>query len=263
MELAKSLLNSRTGIELRFESFFKDELIGVFRELAAIGYSEPIPPQQFQFSKCKNNEKVNEILTKFAIWIYMRQINLANEMIRLVYESYGSSDFFLCEDYINLENYGHTNKERIRIYVNRFKYEAESWIAAGLILGLSLEELVNNFRLNFKKPYNNNIFNRASKNRRASATRLNRKKSFGIGQYSAFFNMIVRLVRYSIADMMRRAQYNVFKEKGAIGYIVQRGSTYDCPLCDSKVGTYTLKYADLPPYHINCKCFVIPIFQVR
>lgn len=52
-----------------------------------------------------------------------------------------------------------------------------------------------------------------------------------------------------------------YRKSGAIGYMVQRNSSYDCPLCDSLCGyVHPLSEICLPA-HPNCVCSTYPVYE--
>lgn len=53
-----------------------------------------------------------------------------------------------------------------------------------------------------------------------------------------------------------------YKEDGAVGYYVFRGSSYPCSLCDDAVGLHPLTdMSFFPPLHPHCCCGVFPIYR--
>ena len=134
-------------------------------------------------------------------------------------------------------------------------------IASGLLLDMPMADVESQFAAFMDKPYNNPIFNNASKIKGARATRLlTNGKSYGVGKYVSSISSLIRLARAIAADTFRRAQFYSFRNMGIIGFYVYRGSSYPCSLCDSMVGYHDFVYADLPPYHNNCVCYVVPVF---
>lgn len=51
-----------------------------------------------------------------------------------------------------------------------------------------------------------------------------------------------------------------YRRRGALGYRVHRGSTYDCPVCDTRsIGIHPVTEICLPT-HPRCCCWTIPVF---
>ena len=260
-EIAKQLISLRLDHELGLRDDIKDEIVKAFHELCSMGYSGKISPLDFQFSKLGNKDKISDIIDDLVAWLYEEEISVCNEIIEEVSNTYDTPIPFLAEDYINQESYDKTLKERLRLYSNRFKYEAEAWIASGLLLDMPMADVESQFAAFMDKPYNNPIFNKASKIKGARATRLlTNGKSYGVGKYVSSISSLIRLARAIASDTFRRAQFYSFRNMGIIGFYVYRGSSYPCSLCDSMVGYHDFVYADLPPYHNNCVCYVVPVF---
>ena len=57
---------------------------------------------------------------------------------------------------------------------------------------------------------------------------------------------------------------NDYKEDGAVGYYVFRGSSYPCDLCDSACGFHPLTdMSFFPPLHPHCCCGAVPIYSLN
>lgn len=262
-QLAKQLLNYRLECELNFTNELRQKVVSAFKELCVYGYSGSLTPLDFQFNKLSTKAEINKVITDLCEWIFDKQVEYGDKSMDSVVDAYDIKKEMTAEEFINDYEYGHTDKERIRTYANRFKYEAEAWIASALIIGVPMTTLINQFSTNIQNPYNNSIFNQAVKDRSASATRLKtRGKSYGIGRYVSSFNSLKRLGRAVIADANKRSIISAYIQIGAKGFEVYRGSSYPCSLCDSMVGYHDINSIDaMPPYHCNCVCYTVPIFS--
>lgn len=71
--------------------------------------------------------------------------------------------------------------------------------------------------------------------------------------------------RFSVITLQMSWMRNLwtdYKEDGALGFYVMRGSTYPCSLCDSKVGFHRIDEEDaFPPFHGSCQCIAIPLYM--
>lgn len=258
---AKQALLRRIEIEQRARAQVIKLIYDAFRKLMALGYGEDVKAQFFRFSnlKAKNSEQLQKILTDLRLYLYMTATHAAEESAKVVDEEYGLTKAFIASAVIDKEQFGKTAKERISIYTNRFKYEAEMWIAAGRTLELDEKALLDEFRTYMAKPYANPVFREASK-MPSSAVRLERGKPFfGIGQYTSAVNSLTRLETALVGQAYKDAQLNAWSGRSdIIGYIVGRGSSYPCQICDDMRGFHT-STLDLPPFHANCKCWCIPV----
>lgn len=258
---AKQALKQRLEIERRTQAQVIKLIYDAFRKLLALGYGEDVKAQFFRFSdlKAKNSEQLRKILTDLRLRLYMTATHAVELSAKVVDEEYGLAKAFIASEVLDKEQFGKTSKERISIYTNRFKYEAEMWIAAGLSLKLEEKSLLNEFRSYMTKPYANPVFREASK-MPSSAVRLERgKPRFGIGQYTGAVNSLTRLETALVGQAYKDAQLNAWSGRSdIIGYIVGRGSSYPCQICDDMRGFHT-STLDLPPFHANCKCWCYPL----
>lgn len=260
---AQKLIRRRIELEAKLSKKAKEELLLMFDQLSWIGYKSTLPPELFRFSDLKNSDDVDKIVTDIVMWLYFNEITYADNTMSSVFDAYGVKSNLRASDFLNAKSFDRTNKQRLRMYADRYKYEIESWIASGLLLGLSRNELRNRFINDSKNPYGNGTFREATK-KKSSATRLKTKgKSWGVGQYTSAESLIDRLIRSSVADAFRRAQAESFKNMELIGFNVYRGSSYPCSLCDSNRRFHPLRFAELPPYHANCVCYAVPVYKEK
>lgn len=256
---AKKILKQRWNNETQAQRLVENEIKRTFLELLDMGYAENVSGLMFQFSKMKNKDELNRLLTDLRLYIYMTETHAVEENNRIIHRTYGTPVAWNVDETVNREIDGRTNKQRIAKYTNRLKFEFETWIAAGIAFSLSkkkIEEAYIKYRL---KPFSNPIFNKAV-NSKAMATRLRHGGvSYGVGQYVSAEASITRLVRASIEDAYRMAQLSAWGRQ-PIAYYVFRGSSYPCQTCDDMQGLRTLAI-DLPPYHPNCCCGAIPIYD--
>lgn len=64
----------------------------------------------------------------------------------------------------------------------------------------------------------------------------------------------------AILTWSKNKYYDYREMAGIAGYYTLRGSSYDCALCDSKVGFHSIFDTNgYPPFHGHCCCYAIPI----
>lgn len=259
-ELARELINLRYENEIKLSDSIRRKLLSVFKALCALGYSGSLSARDFRFSRLRSRYEVNRIITELVEWLMEQQKKYSQRVIEAVEETYKVKTDLEAEDAYNEESFGHTTKERTRIYANRFKYETEAWIAAGLLLGLSQAELYSNMSMYAEKPYDNPIFNSAVREGGLSAARIaSAGVSYGVGRSVSAVGSLRRLGRATITGVFREAQWRAFSGINAIGFIVHRGSSYPCGLCDSMAGFHPMSQSELPPYHSRCVCYAVPV----
>ena len=84
-----------------------------------------------------------------------------------------------------------------------------------------------------------------------------------VGSSNSNANNILRMARTTM-DMawMRNLSIDYQENAEIVGFFVSRGSSYDCKICDSQVGFHAKgDLEELPLYHPNCKCWVMPIYS--
>lgn len=252
---AKQLLQRRTEDESALCAAIRAAIRQCFSKLVEMGYGWLYAPEKFRFSDMHNADELNATLQKLRTAIFMLMERHAQFAIDTIEDEYGSAAHIAAGDIINKEQFGLTAKQRIAKYTDRFKYEAEAWIAAGLVLGINRNRLERLFSANAKDPYGNSTFQEARK-RSPLATRLQSNgKSYGRGQIISAQGSIERLAQSMESWAWREAERNI---PHVAGWIVGRGSSYPCDLCQSYVGFHK-DSIDLPPYHANCRCWAYPL----
>lgn len=259
VEAMKKLLRQRWATEVSAQHRIEKELTDALTELMDMGYAEAVSAYSFQLANLKDQDKVREILTQIRLFVFMELTRAVQWNNNAVAKHYGTPVAFNVEEYVNRPLGEKTAKQRISIYTNRLKYEYESWIALGLALSLSKKQLVDIYTKWRNKPFSNPLFANAPKS--MAATRIaNHGVSYGTGQYISAEASIIRLVRYGIADAFRNAELTAWAGTNPIGYYVFRGSSYPCNICDDMRGFHS-DNIDLPPYHPNCCCGVVPVYS--
>lgn len=68
------------------------------------------------------------------------------------------------------------------------------------------------------------------------------------------------IVTATLTDAMDKADLFLMSGNGAYGYIGVRGSSYDCPYCDSLCGYIIPIETQVFPAHPRCVCGMIPVY---
>lgn len=146
-------------------------------------------------------------------------------------------------------NHGMTFDERLSDYCTKYRDELLLLVGAGLFLGIGKTALAKSISNNLRKPYHNPEL----------ADAIAAPLTYGRGRTNSMFTAIGDLTRFGIGQAWMKNQYLNNMRDGCIGWYVQRGSSYPCPLCDSKVGFHP-DDSDLPLYHSHCCCIATPIY---
>lgn len=147
------------------------------------------------------------------------------------------------------ESFGSTFDERLTDYVGKYKNELLLLIGAGLLLGIGKSALAKSIGDNLRQPYANPMLKDG----------IEAPLTYGRGKSNAMYNAISSLTRNGIAGAWMKNFYIETRKNGCIGWLVQRGSSYPCEICQAYVGLQTSE-ENLPPFHLNCVCYAVPIY---
>lgn len=146
------------------------------------------------------------------------------------------------------KNHGMTFEERLSSYCTKYRDELLLLVGAGLFLGLTKMTLAKSIGNHLKHPYKNPDL----------VEGIAAPLSYGRGRTNSMFTAISGLTTYGISQAWMGSQYINDRREGCVGWIVRRGSSIPCDICDSMVGFHDDE-SDLPPYHNSCCCLAIPI----
>lgn len=147
-------------------------------------------------------------------------------------------------------NHGQTFDERLTDYCAKYRDELLLLVGAGLFLGIGKTALAKSIGSHLKQPYKNPDL----------VDGIAAPLTYGRGRTNSMFTAISGLTTYGIAQAWMKNQYLDNLKSGCIGWDVRRGSHFPCELCDSMVGFHDDE-SELPPYHLSCCCFAIPIYK--
>ncbi len=247
---AKDYIKLRLRAEISMQDNLEKALLQAANEIVDISMRYGIKPSFFRFSANKElNDEVNKVLDKLRGIIYDYTETLS------VYDRENDRDAIVA--FINREDHGKTLSERINIYSNRFKYELEAAIAAGMIAGIGSEKIKDNIKSNLKSPYSDPYFKRAVEGGNSSATRIKTDGiSYGVGKSNSAYNSLNTLTRFVVGSAWMWFWGIEHKNKGAAGFYSYRGSSYPCSYCDSMVGYHPISdYQN--QWHIRCCCYFV------
>lgn len=247
---AKDFIKLRLQAEISMQSHLEELLVQAAKEIIDISFKYDIQPAMFRFSANENLKRdVSEVLRKLRELIYDYTETLS------VYDRKEERDAIV--DFINREDHGKTLSERIGIYCNRFQYEVEAAIAAGLIAGIGKDKIKNSVKSYLNAPYANPFFKRAADNGGAAATRIKTDGvSYGVGKSNSAYNSLNTLTRFAVGSAWMLFWGLEHKDKGYTGFYSYRGSSYPCSYCDSMVGYHPISdYQN--QWHIRCCCYFV------
>lgn len=148
------------------------------------------------------------------------------------------------------ENHGQTFEERLSDYCEKYRNELMLLIGAGLSLGIAKSALAKSIGENLKHPYANQLLTDGI------AVPL----TYGRGRTNSMFTALSGLTKYGIESAWMRHWELKTEVDGAIGWFVQRGSSYPCPQCDDNCGFHYINEGTQLPQHLSCCCIATPIY---
>lgn len=152
----------------------------------------------------------------------------------------------------------------VRERSHTFFDEVATLCDVGLLLGLGKTDIVSSIKANMRDPWKNPLIaelkDRASRGLASLPADLDlEERHYGQGIPISSLTGLEGLGASAVADAWTWWQHASEKDNGAVGYHVLRGSSYDCPECDSHTGIFFPidDEEHLPQYHAHCMCFVV------
>lgn len=254
IEEAKAFVRKRVEAEISMQNHLDEALVWAAKEIITISYKYKIRASLFKFSTNKDLQReVDEVLANLRkmLYEYTETLSVAVEK--------KESDSIIA--YINAETYGHTLKERINTYTNRYKYELEAFIASGLAVGYGATKLLSTVRANMSAPYNNELFRNTVIRGGMVATRIKSNGiSYGQGHSNSARNLLLTLTRYTIGSAWMNIYGTQAYNNGATGFYSFRGSSYPCNRCSSMVGYHPIQEYQ-GEWHLNCRCYFVFVYN--
>lgn len=254
IEEAKAFILRRVQAEISMQTHLDEALLWAAREIVRISYKYKIKASQFRFSvNPKLQKEVDEVLARLREMLYEY-----TESLSVIVDESQKDDIIA---FINKESYGHTLKERIGIYTNRYKYEMESFVAAGLLAGKSIANLLATIKNNLSNPYNNELFRNTVISGGMAATRIKTNGiSYGKGHSNSARNLLNTLTRNAVGSAWMNIYGTTAYQNGAVGFYSFRGSSYACNLCQSMVGYHPIQEFQ-GGWHLNCRCYFVFVYN--
>ena len=163
--------------------------------------------------------------------------------------------------YVNREFGGLTPIQRVDAHDSHLKFLIEGWLAIGFAGGLSSGAILTDIFIYMRNPSLAREWRDAVREGGFGAPILAEGGlSWGKGVAKSPIEGITLVGQTMVSDAWQKGTLLGYGRAGASGYVIHRGSAFDCPLCDSfceKV--YPLDYLVLP-IHPRCCCWTEPVF---
>jgi len=151
--------------------------------------------------------------------------------------------------------------QRLDKHCSTLRYFLEGWIAIGIVNKLKEYEITNNILSYIDNPFASPLWQEAFNAGYYSTAIRSRGYSYGKGNQRNVLSALTEIERYAINEAFQYGRLLHYGKTGAIGYIIHRGSSYDCPHCDSNCG-FVIPLNDIRlPQHNRCCCWSEPIFS--
>lgn len=166
--------------------------------------------------------------------------------------------------FITKEWNGKTFEERIRERCRTFAGEVFLLSVVCSMLGKYDNDASSSIVKNWDSPYKNPLIEEAQRLYEygdSAVPLIVKEPHFGKGTPVSSHKAIQDMTRYAVMQGWGWHDYIEHKDK-AVGYVVQRGSSYPCDICDSHVGYHDITDEEnLPMYHNHCRCYVIWVYN--
>lgn len=244
IEAAKAYLRQRLECEHAMTTLLENAMKEATGKIVDICYSVGINPQAFRYPDLPVRVQfdIDEVIQRLqeAIDDYFLTLAIADHE--------ENRDKIL--PFILGENHGMTFAERLEDYCDKYRDELMLLIGAGLLLGIGKSALVKSIGENLRHPYDNQLL----------ADGIGAGISYGRGRTNSMFTALSGLTKYGIESAWMQHWELKTEADGAIGWIVQRGSSYPCPQCDDNCGFHSIDEGTQLPQHLSCCCFAVPIY---
>lgn len=151
--------------------------------------------------------------------------------------------------------------QRLDKHCSTLRYFLEGWIAIGMVKNIKEYELTNQILSYIDNPFASPLWQEAFDAGYLSTAIQTRGYSYGKGNQRNILSALTEIERYAINEAFQYGRLLHYGKTGAIGYIIHRGSSYDCPHCDSNCG-FVIPLNDIRlPQHTRCCCWSEPIFS--
>lgn len=244
IEAAKAYLRERLECERAMGSLLESAMKEAAGKIVEICYAANVNPQTFRYADLPLRVQwdIDEVIQQLQEAIDDYFVTLA------IADHEENRDKIL--PFILGENHGQTFDERLNDYCGKYRDELMLLIGAGLFLGIAESALAKSIGENLKHPYANQLLTDG----------IAAPLTYGRGRTNSMFTALSGLTKYGIESAWMRHWELKTEADGAIGWLVQRGSSYPCPQCDDNCGFHSINEGTQLPQHLSCCCIATPIY---
>lgn len=244
IEAAKAYLRERLECERAMGSLLESAMKEAAEKIVEICYAANVNPQTFRYADLPLRVQwdIDEVIQQL-------QEAIDDYFVTLAIADHEENRDAILPLILGKRN-GATFEERLNDYCDKYRDELMLLIGAGLFLGIAKSALVKSIGENLRHPYANQLL----------ADGIGESISYGRGRTNSMLTAIGDLTRYGIAQgWMRNWELTTAKD-GCIGWIVRRGSSYPCDICNDNCGFHSIDEGTNLPLHGHCACFAVPVY---
>ena len=247
----EEMAKAKSDVEKRY----REKLPQIIRECMAFAYLG----KSFRFdANSELDNRVNKRLVELGDEILVDIETRAKKAIKYAEEE-DDEDAILA--YIKREQDGEDLITRIDKHNSNFRYFLEGWVAIGIVNGLSQTDLINNIFLNIGNPLASDFWKKSHSEGYLSNSIRTMGYHYGKGIIKNPIDALTLIEQDSINSAFQYGNILKYRKDGAIGYQIHRGSSFDCPFCDSNCG-FTIPLDDIRvPQHPRCVCWTTPVYK--
>lgn len=236
------------------ERRLRDSIPEIIRECMAFAYLG----KSFTFDVADLSDRVNQRLISLSDEILDDIESRARKAIEYAEEEEDEDAILL---YIKRQIGEEDIVQRLDKHCSTLRYFLEGWIAIGMVNKLKEYELTNNILSYIDNPFASPLWQEAFNAGYLSTAIRSKGYSYGKGNQRNVLSALTEIERYAINEAFQYGRLLHYGKTGAIGYIIHRGSTFDCPHCDSNCG-FVIPLDDIRlPQHNRCCCWSEPIYS--
>ena len=226
----------------------------IIRECMAFAYLGKI----FTFDVSDLSDRVNQRLISLSDEILSGIEERARKAIKYAEEEEDEGAILL---YINRRIGEEDMVQRLDKHCSTLRYFLEGWIAIGFVNNIKEYELTNLILSNIDNPLASPLWQDALNAGYLSDSIRNGIYLYGKGNQKNILKALTEIEQYAINEAFQYGRLLHYGKTGAIGYIIHRGSTFDCPHCDSNCG-FVIPLNDIRvPQHPRCVCWTEPVYS--
>lgn len=200
--------------------------------------------------------------------VNMRLISLSDEILadieerarRAIRYAEEEDDEDIILPYIRRKINGEDIVSRIDKHCSTLRYFLEGWIAIGMVNKIKDYELTNQILSYIDNPVASPLWQEALTAGYLSNS-IRGGYSFGKGNQKNILSALTEIERYAINEAFQYGRFLRYSKDGAVGYTIHRGSSFDCPYCDSFCGIVHPLDVCLLPLHPRCCCYSTPVYK--